>query len=74
MRYPIAVQVERPRILSDWELWACALLLQSRHGDNAVPVIADRISKLAKAGDFDGVANWKIIAARFDQLQDAVWV
>jgi hypothetical protein len=64
----------RPKLLTDWELWACALSLERRHGESALPVIADRISKLAMAGDFDGVANWKIIAARFDQLQEAAWV
>jgi hypothetical protein len=68
------MDTRRPKLLTEWELWACALSLERRHGQNALPVIADRISKLARAGDFDGVANWKIIAARFDQLQGAAWV
>ena len=59
--------------MTEWELWACALTLERQHGEDALSFIADRISKLAMAGDFDGVAKWKIIAARFDQLQEASW-
>ena len=51
------MEADRPKIMSDWELWACALLIEQHHGKNALSVIADRILKLAMAGDFDGVAN-----------------
>jgi hypothetical protein len=67
------MQADQPRLMTEWELWACALTLETQHGEDALSVVADRISKLAMAGDFDGVANWKIIAARFDQLQEASW-
>jgi hypothetical protein len=65
---------ELPKLLNDWELWACALSFESRHGANVVAYIAERISELALAGDYDGVANFRIIAARIDRLQDAAWV
>ncbi|MDB5701456.1 MAG: hypothetical protein JWL66_1655 [Sphingomonadales bacterium] len=61
-------------VLSDWELWACALTLERRYGQNVATIIAKRISELAVAGDHDGVANWKIIASRIDQLKEASWV
>jgi hypothetical protein len=64
---------KQPKLMTDWELWACALALERRHGEKVVPVIAERISELASDGDFDGVANLKIIAGRIDQLREASW-
>lgn len=55
--------------LNDNELWACALEAERQHGDSAPVAIAERIGALALAGDFDGVAAWKAIAARLDQLR-----
>jgi hypothetical protein len=69
----MAMQADQPRLMTEWELWACALTLERQHGEDALSFIADRISKLAMAGDFDGVANWKVIATRFDRLQEATW-
>jgi hypothetical protein len=67
------MKTEQPKLMTNWELWACALALERRHGEKVVPVIAERISELAGAGDFAGVANWKIIAGRIDQLREASW-
>jgi hypothetical protein len=60
-------------VLSDWELWACALTLERRRGQDVAAIIAKRISELAMAGDHDGLSNWKIIASRIDHLQEASW-
>jgi hypothetical protein len=67
------MQADQSGLMTEWESWACALMLERKHGDDALSVIANRIAKLAMAGDFEGVANWKIISARFDQLQEATW-
>jgi len=53
----------------DRELWACALQVERQHGDDAPRFVAERIGALAVAGDQAGVATWKAIAWRLDQLR-----
>ncbi|WP_152616661.1 DUF6961 family protein [Sphingomonas sp. ERG5] len=55
----------------DRERWAEALAVERQHGDRAPAFIAERIAALALAGDIAGVARWKDIAARIDQLRGA---
>lgn len=55
--------------LDDRELWACALAVARRHGDQAPVYVADRIGALALADDSAGVDAWKAIAARLDLLR-----
>lgn len=55
-------------MLSDRELWACANQVLESHGEKAPVFVAERIGALALAGDMDGIANWKAIARRLDQL------
>ena len=43
-------------------------MLLKRHEDEAPAVVAARIGELAWAGDTEGVAIWKSIAACMDQL------
>lgn len=50
------------------QLWACALAIERQHGVRAPVFVAERIGALALAGDAAGVARWKAIAARIDQL------
>jgi hypothetical protein len=50
------------------ELWACALLIEREHGDNAPVFIAERIGALALAGDAAGVERWKAIAEKLSLL------
>lgn len=54
--------------IPDRDIWACALQVVKQHGDNAPLHIAERIGALALAGDMAGVATWKRIANRVDQL------
>ena len=54
--------------LTSWELWACAYQVVDQHGDQAPRFVSERIGCLALAGDCDGVAMWKAIAVRIDQL------
>jgi hypothetical protein len=55
-------------MLSDRELWACANRVLESHGEKAPIFVAERIGALALAGDSDGIATWKAIASRLDQL------
>jgi hypothetical protein len=57
--------------ISDRELWACANEVQRQRGDRARLFVAERIGALALAGHEAGIATWKAIAARLDQLQPA---
>lgn len=50
------------------ELWACALLVEREHGENAPVWIAERIGALALEGDAAGVARWKAIAEKLSLL------
>jgi hypothetical protein len=52
----------------DQERWGVASMVLRRHGDRAPVFIAERIGALALAGDKAGVALWKDIAAKVDQL------
>jgi len=52
----------------DRELWACALQVERQHGEDAPRFVAERIGASAVAGDEEGIATWKAIAQRLDQL------
>ena len=52
------------------ELWACALLLEQQHGNEADAFIAERVTSLARPGDMAGVERWQAIADKLDQLRD----
>ena len=55
-------------MITDRELWACALQVMRQHGDQAPVFIAERIGALALKGDEQGIATWQGIAARLDAL------
>lgn len=57
-------------MISNRELWACALQVQQQHGDGANRFVAERVGALALSGDEEGVTVWKEIARRLDQLRD----
>lgn len=50
------------------ERWAEAIAIQWLHGEFAPLHVAERIGALAITGDSAGIARWKAIAARLDQL------
>ena len=43
-------------------------MVARRYGDRAPVHIAEQIGRLALAGDAEGVATWREIARRLDQL------
>lgn len=53
---------------ADQERWAEALAVDRTHGGEAPRYVAERIGALALAGDVNGLARWKEIAARLNTL------
>ena len=52
----------------DQERWAEAVAIERQHGAMAPMWIAERIGALALAGDFAGVARFREIAVKYEQL------
>ncbi|MCP9221476.1 hypothetical protein MKP08_01770 [Erythrobacter sp. LQ02-29] len=52
----------------DQELWAVALWVEKNHGKEGPAYIAQQIERLFNEGDEAGIATWKTVAERFDQL------
>lgn len=57
--------------LTERELWAAANMVLRQHGALAPRFVAERIGALALAGDAPGIAAWRAIAARIEQLSGA---
>ena len=55
----------------DEERWAEALAIFRMHGIRAREFVAGRLVDLGMSGDLDGVARWREIGSRLDQLDDA---
>ncbi|QDM41341.1 hypothetical protein [Altererythrobacter sp. TH136] len=54
----------------DKELWAVALWVERTHGEYGPQYIAEQIGRLALEGDEGGIAMWRSVAERFDQLSE----
>ena len=48
-----------------------ASMILRQHGDRAPVVVAERIGQLASEGKAEGVALWKDVARRVDQMMRA---
>ena len=57
-----------PRLLTDWELWACANHYVSAHGEDAPIIAALRADELLADGDLDGADNYLAIIQRIHAL------
>ena len=57
-----------PRILEDWELWACANEAIRQHELDAPVFAAMRADALLEKGDLDGARTWRLIVARINEL------
>jgi len=55
-------------VVTDRELWACALQVEHTHGERAPTFVAERVGELVLAGDAAGIERWQLIAAKLDQL------
>jgi ribosomal protein L18E len=56
-------------MLTDQELWACAVYLKES-GARAHAYVAEQIAILESAGDQDGAETWRQIAARLQQIRN----
>jgi hypothetical protein len=52
----------------DQLLWGAASMLLRRHGENAPKKVAERIGVLAMENDETGIALWKAVAQRLNDL------
>ena len=57
-------------VISERELWACAVQVLNHHGPDVDDFIAKRMASLAADGDQAGTRTWLAIASRVDQLRD----
>lgn len=57
-----------PRVLTEWELWACANEMVRQHGFDAPILAGIRADELLECGDFDGVYAWRLIIRRICEL------
>ena len=56
------------KVLSDWELWACAKQQIDQHGAEALIAASMRADALLAAGDMAGHSTWLSILDRIGQL------
>jgi hypothetical protein len=56
------------KILTEWELWACADEVIRQHGLDAPIFAAIRADQLLLDGEQDGAANWRLIVKRINEL------
>ena len=61
-----------PTLLPDREIWACALQVLETHDRDAERFVAERLGACALAGDQAGLAVWKRIARRIDEIRHPV--
>lgn len=53
----------------DQELWGIALWVEKTHGEAGWFHIAQQQDRLLAAGDDDGVALWRQVSERYEQLR-----
>lgn len=58
----------KSKLLTEWELWACANSYVSKHGVDAPILVAMRADELAEAGDERGAANFRAIVRRCNEM------
>ena len=52
----------------DHEVWGIALWVEKNHGQSGATFIAEQVRRLATGGDDEGIALWREVARRYDQL------
>ena len=58
----------QPKLLPEWELWACAHEMIRQHALDAPIRAAMRADELMEQADLDGAHNWRLIVHRINQL------
>jgi hypothetical protein len=57
-------------IAREQELWGRALWVEKQHGEDGRLYIAQQQDRLLAEGDLEGMAMWRDVALRFDQLRE----
>lgn len=57
-----------PKLLPEWELWACAHEMIRQHALDAPIRAAMRADELMEQADLDGAQNWRLIVHRINEL------
>lgn len=57
-----------PKLLPEWELWACAHEMIRQHALDAPIRAAMRADELMEQADLDGAQNWRLILHRINEL------
>lgn len=52
----------------DQELWCVALWIEKTHAEAGWLFIAQQQDRLLAEGDFDGMAMWREVSRRYDEL------
>ena len=59
----------RPDLTRDQEIWGMALWVERVHGDKGWFHIATEQDRLLADADFEGVALWRAVGRRWQELQ-----
>ena len=57
-----------PKVLTEWELWACANEAIKQHQLDAPVFAAMRADEMLLKGDIDGARAWRLIVERINEL------
>ena len=55
-------------VTREQEIWALALSVERKHGENAARYIAERVAAFEQSGPPEAVALWRQVQRRYDQL------
>ena len=55
-------------VTREQEVWALALSVERKHGENAARYIAERVAAFEQSGPPEAVALWRQVQRRYDQL------
>ena len=55
-------------VTREQEIWALALSVERKHGENAARFIAERVAAFEQSGPPEAVALWRKVQRRYEQL------
>ena len=55
-------------VTREQEIWASALSVERKHGENAARYIAQRVAAFEQSGPPEAVSLWRQVQRRYEQL------
>ena len=55
-------------VTREQEIWALAVSVERKHGENAARYIAQRVTAFEQSGPSEAVALWRQVQRRYEQL------